>query len=194
MKLKDKVESILSSYQLLDHPFYRDWTAGTLSVESLRTYAREYGTFIAAIPAGWQNAGYADIADVERLHVEYWKMFTRSLGEVPVERPEIWEVKVLLKEMQELFNDQITALGALLSFEYQQPGISLSKLNGLKKNYSQLNPDTTYFEAHLNDWDEPELLLNRIELMSPGSQEAALHALEQAAARLWDALSGIHAS
>lgn len=194
MDLKDKIKSILSSYQLLDHPFYRDWTAGTLSTESLRTYAREYGTFIATIPEGWQNAGYPSIADVEKLHVEYWNMFTRSLGERPVEKPEIMEVKVLLKEIQELFNDQNTALGALLSFEYQQPEISLSKLNGLKKNYSQINPDTTYFEAHLNDWEEPELLLDRIEKLATDSQEEALNAVELSVRLLWNALSGIHAS
>ncbi|MER3558451.1 MAG: pyrroloquinoline quinone biosynthesis protein PqqC, partial [Armatimonadota bacterium] len=53
MELQTRLNEIVAKWNLLNHPFYQAWSAGTLPVESLRAYAQEYGAFIRELPLGW---------------------------------------------------------------------------------------------------------------------------------------------
>ena len=44
------LDGIISEKSLLKHPFYQAWTAGTLPMEKLREYAKQYFHFEAAFP------------------------------------------------------------------------------------------------------------------------------------------------
>ena len=57
---------------LREHPFYLAWSAGTLPVAALTTYAREYGAFIGVLDSGWEALGDRESAAIERAHVELW--------------------------------------------------------------------------------------------------------------------------
>ena len=46
MNTKKRFDTILEKWDLLKHPFYQAWSAGTLPVEALKVYASEYGAFI----------------------------------------------------------------------------------------------------------------------------------------------------
>ena len=60
--MKQQLDTILEKWDLLKHPFYQAWSAGTLPVEALQVYAREYGNFIANLPRGWETLNDAATA------------------------------------------------------------------------------------------------------------------------------------
>ena len=49
-KFSETLDAIVEERSLLKHPFYQAWNAGTLPLESLREYARQYFHFEAAFP------------------------------------------------------------------------------------------------------------------------------------------------
>jgi pyrroloquinoline-quinone synthase len=46
----ERLEATIGRYDLLCHPFYRAWSAGELSREDLREYARHYYHHVQAFP------------------------------------------------------------------------------------------------------------------------------------------------
>ena len=46
----ETLDAIVAERSLLKHPFYQAWTAGTLPIENLRDYAKQYFHFEAALP------------------------------------------------------------------------------------------------------------------------------------------------
>ena len=44
------LDALTTQMNLLDHPFYREWTAGTLPLQRLRNYAQQYYRHVAAFP------------------------------------------------------------------------------------------------------------------------------------------------
>jgi pyrroloquinoline-quinone synthase len=190
--LESRVQEIIRKWDLLQHPFYQSWSEGCLPKEELVTYASEYGTFIRQIAPAWQACGYPQIADVETGHATIWQNFALSLGTEIAEDSSVAEVSALNAFMDRAANDKASAIGALLAFEYQQPTTVDSKLKGLKMHYSDLAADEEYFEIHLDDWDEPGMLIAEMEKMEAADLERSLDALEQTCELLWNALSGIH--
>jgi pyrroloquinoline-quinone synthase len=62
MSIKETLDVAVAKRNLLEHPFYQAWSAGTLPVDALRTYAREYGASAAHLfsdPAAAAGALYA---------------------------------------------------------------------------------------------------------------------------------------
>ena len=190
--LKERVESIIAKHNLLEHPFYQSWSCGTLPKEQLTLYSSEYGTFIKQIASLWESCGYKDIADVEREHAILWNQFAQSLGTAIAESASVDQIMALNAFMSKACQDKASALGALLAFEYQQPTTVESKLKGLRTHYQSLNADEVYFEVHLDDWDEPGLIIKELEQLTETERERAMDSLETACQLLWDALTGIH--
>ena len=60
MNLEARLDESIARWNLLESRFYQAWSAGTLPVEALRTYAAEYGAFISLIPKGWESHGVAE--------------------------------------------------------------------------------------------------------------------------------------
>src|SRR5205807_4592718 len=80
---------------LLKHPFYQAWNAGTLPVEALREYAKQYFHFEASFPRLLSSIHYRCESPVIRQsildnlwdeehgpdnHVAMWLRFCESLG------------------------------------------------------------------------------------------------------------------
>lgn len=191
MDFKQTLDNKISAYNLLDHPFYEAWSAGELPVEVLRTYAREYGAFIATIPNGWETINDAEIAAEETEHIHMWADFANGLDTV-VSKAEIPQVKALLQTADELFSEPATALGALYAFEAQQPATAQSKLAGLQAFYQLPKTVEPYFETHSHNEHEAEKLLARIGALPSESHATVVQACEQMSAALWNALTGIH--
>ena len=49
-QFSETLDAIIDERSLLKHPFYQAWNAGTLPLESLREYAKQYFHFEAAFP------------------------------------------------------------------------------------------------------------------------------------------------
>src|SRR5512136_3484503 len=79
MSIKDNLDLAVSKRNLLEHPFYQAWSAGTLPVDALRTYAREYGAFIRLLPTAWGALQDAETAEEEREHADLWDRFASAL-------------------------------------------------------------------------------------------------------------------
>ncbi len=48
--LPESLDSLIEKHHLLKHPFYRAWTEGKLSKESLGLYAKQYYQHVRAFP------------------------------------------------------------------------------------------------------------------------------------------------
>ncbi len=181
---------VFEQYNLLQHPFYLAWNAGRLTKEQMAVYADEYGSFIQLISKGWKAAGEQAIAMEEEEHYVLWKNFAESLGTKKM-RANISQVNELVSSVKNCFGSYAGALGALYAFEAQQPATAASKLEGLKKHYSDWHPDETYFTIHQADFEEPALLEKKINSLSKEEKLVAALACEETCSLLWNALTGI---
>ena len=191
MEFKQALDSKIADHNLLNHPFYQAWSAGELSLDTLRSYAREYGAFISTIPQGWETIDDTEIAAEETEHIDLWADFATGL-DTSVSEAQIPQVKALFKTANELFSEPATALGALYAFEAQQPATAQSKLEGLKTFYQLPKTVEPYFETHSHNEHEAEILLERIAELPSESHATVVEACEQMSVALWNALTGIH--
>jgi pyrroloquinoline-quinone synthase len=183
--------NVFRKYNLLDHPFYLAWNEGKLSREQLSLYAQQYGLFIQLISSGWHAANEEGIALEENEHYILWQKFGKSLNG---ENKNIFvpAVEELVNSTTENYKNYASALGALYAFEVQQPGTATSKLAGLQKHYGKWNVDETYFKIHADDIEEPELLEEKINDLSPQDKLIAAQACETTCGLLWNALTEIY--
>jgi pyrroloquinoline-quinone synthase len=178
MNLEARLQESIGRWNLLDSTFYQAWSAGTLPVEGLRTYAREYGAFISLVPRGWATHGDARIAKEERQHVGLWRQFAKTLH-TDIDAPQVATVQALAQTADRLFGDAVTALGALYAFEAQQPATTRSKLDGLRAHYDLPRSAEYYFQVHADDESEPRLLLSRMANLAPADQQRASDACRE---------------
>ena len=189
--MKQELETILEKWNLLKHPFYQAWSAGTLPVEALQVYAREYGNFIATLPRAWETLNDPETAAEERDHADLWTDFTAAVGGFTADASLNPTVR-LARVSDELFAARASALGALYAFEAQQPATAKSKLDGLRAHYNFPQAVEPYFEVHSANWHESEKILRQLDALPADERAQALAACERMAESLWDALTAIH--
>ena len=191
MTTKQYLDSILEKWDLLKHPFYQAWSAGTLPVEALKVYTSEYGAFINILEDGWKTLDDAETAQEEKEHAELWEQFAAAL-ETKISEPKITQTAELISTASKLFASPASTLGAMYAFEAQQPATAKSKLDGLKTHYSLPTEVEPYFEIHSANWHESEKILSALDKLSPEEQARAEAACALMAESLWNALTGIH--
>ena len=123
-------------------------------------------------------------------HYELWKNFAGSIGADRI-GANLPSVKQLVSTTESHYTTYAGALGALYAFEAQQPATASSKLDGLRKHYSEWKADETYFKLHENDLAEPAMLEEKIKLLKESDKAIAQSACASTCKSLWDALSGI---
>jgi len=149
------LDSMISEWSLLKHPFYQAWTAGTLSLERLQNYAVEYYPHVAAFPRYLStiHSRCADIATRQALlenlieeergtenHPELWLRFAEAIG---VARERVLDSTAsassigLVDEFTELAESGHipSGLAALYAYESQIPAVATAKIDGLKRFY-----------------------------------------------------------
>ena len=190
----DQLDAIVNQFDLNDHPFYQDWRAGTLPVERLAEYAAEWAPFIAAIDRGWERIGEPAYAAEEREHDELWSQFRAALGPRGLAGMERSQSRTLLAVGEEAFTEIPETLGALYSFEVQQPTTAQSKLAGLREHYAGTVDETAqeYFREHAIETDEPAMLAARLEQLTDAEFARARTACAIFSAAAWGALDGVY--
>jgi pyrroloquinoline-quinone synthase len=188
----DQLDAIVRQFDLNEHPFYTEWRAGTLPVERLATYADEWAPFIAVVDSGWDRIGYPEYAAEEREHDELWQAFRAELGA----RGEMTlpHSKTLLAVGEGAFAAVPESLGALYSFEVQQPRTATSKLDGLREHYAGTVGEAgqRYWVEHAVETDEPAMLAARIDALSDDDFARARTACALFSAAAWGALDGVY--
>ncbi len=169
MQLRSLLEGIIASRHLLDHPYYQRWSAGELTLDELREYARQYWHFTHAFPTfvSGIHANANEIAVRQLLlenlieeergpenHPELWLRFCAALGlsrdEVTASEPTeaTREAIATLRELTRQ-GDTHEGLAALFAYEAQVPAVAKAKIEGLAKWYAIAEPrDVAFFSVH----------------------------------------------
>jgi pyrroloquinoline quinone (PQQ) biosynthesis protein C len=143
--------TMLLKYRLLNHPFYESWMEGKITFMQLSRYAASYNQFIQKIPEYWEKIliefndnspeGERIVADEIR-HGELWSKWSNYLP-IPESFPIMDDLINTLDKM-----NPSELLGAIHSFEIQQPEIARSKKNGLMLYYGFKEEELDYFNEH----------------------------------------------
>jgi pyrroloquinoline-quinone synthase len=215
-----ELDTRITKYDLLGHPFYKAWSAGQLTREELREYGRDYFHHVEAFPAYLQEFG-SRVKDDQlrrvvfmnredelgaesggRPHAELWLDFVEGMGgerdtngHVPA--PEVNELIGTFHSFAREGSPE-EALAVLYAYESQVPRVAAEKARGLRHMYGANETTCGYFTVHVTadayhsrTWRHQ---LAKLVEANPGSAERALKAGENAARALWQALDGIEAA
>jgi pyrroloquinoline-quinone synthase len=165
MNVLDSLDRARAELDVLEHPFYRRWSAGELSASELARYAHEYRHAVSALAHASVRAAqkapptYApplrDHAREETEHIELWERFARAAGATSVngdERvaPDPLPETLMCARAWSAGEHLLEHLAVLYAIEAGQPEVSSTKLEGLVKHYgySPEGPAVEYFRVH----------------------------------------------
>ncbi|MGC1385297.1 MAG: CADD family putative folate metabolism protein, partial [Candidatus Acidiferrales bacterium] len=168
--LLESLDAMIAKHNLLQHPFYRAWTEGRLSKDSLALYAQQYYQHVRAFPENLKqlasrsenepklNALVQENLDEEldasAPHPKLWRQFAESIGvnESSIEgaRP-LPGVAALLDTYDEAATQGslAQAVASFYAYEAQVPEIAGEKISGLRRFYGVTEPRAlAYFAVH----------------------------------------------
>lgn len=162
------LDRLVEKHHLLKHPFYRAWTQGTLSRESLALYAEQYYQHVRAFPENLKQLAsrtngelhaivaenLAEEIDPAGPHPMLWRQFAGAVGatnEGLNSAKPLPGVALLLDEFEDFSEhaSKAQAVAAFYVYEAQVPEIASQKIAGLKKYYGITDePSLRYFAVH----------------------------------------------
>jgi pyrroloquinoline-quinone synthase len=213
-----RIDAAVAARAMLCHPFYQAWTEGRLSLDTLRSYARQYFHHVEAFPAAvsavhsncpdrsGRRMLAENLAEEEGLdagkqdHASLWLMFACGLGEdEPSVRaqPLNAETGALIETFRRLSRQSYASgLGALYAYESQFPGVAAAKIEGLVDRYGIEDEETLrFFQVHSTaDVEHSAVCRELLDRLPAEQQTEALAAGEELAQALWNFLSGVEAT
>lgn len=211
-ELKRKLDDATKDHRILEHPFYKAWAAGTLTLEDLAHYSAQYWRQVEAFPRYLESVGARlpqgvakeivaeNLRDeVEGDHLGLWLDFAKGVG---AEADEVRRAQPAAQtsECVESFSNGMKtaslpfALGMLYAYESQTPGVAATKVAGLREHYGVDGKPLEYFELHGElDVEHSDDLVRALETVVDGDaavKEAEAGARAGAGA-VWGLLTGI---
>lgn len=195
----------IATHDLLCHPFYKAWSAGELTREDLREYARDYYHHVEAFPTYLAELGIrldegelrravlANLADEKGFlddasgtagveHSEVWLDFAEGMGaerEIYGHTP-VSEMTSLIEFFHRVASEGTPeeALAAFYTYESQVPRIAAEKARGLRKIYGANEKTCGYFTLHTTaDIAHSEVWKEQLEKRIEANPETAEKAL-----------------
>jgi pyrroloquinoline-quinone synthase len=213
MNFTSSLISKLSDKHLLKHPFYTAWNCGSVPMETLRLYARQYYHHVQAFPR-YISATHSNCESLQSRqfllenlideekgsenHPELWLRFAEGLGEsrqnVKNETPLPETGELVGTFLNSTRRSYAEGLGALFAYEHQIPEIATFKIEALKKHYSiQQESTLSFFEVHRQaDVYHTQTLKELMEDLPTGDKEQVEKTARIAADQLWKFLDGIY--
>lgn len=213
--LVEELDSMVSERSLLRHPFYQQWTAGTLSLGRLRDYAAQYYRHVAAFPR-YLSAIHARCEDLETRqmllenlideergaenHPELWLRFAEALGlgrDAVFAAAALPGTRALVDTFARLSREASVgaALAALYVYETQTPAVATAKIDGLRRFYGVADARSlAFFTVHqCADVDHARAVAELVSRHSTTAAEQgeALEAAASALDSLWAMLDGV---
>ena len=218
-----QLDTRISKYDLLCHPFSKAWSAGRLTREDLREYAQDYYHHVEAFPSylaafgmrledgELRRAVFANMCDEKGVetrkgsggvpHSDLWLDFAEGMGS---SRNLEWhnpvpEIRRLIRYFHRVASEGLPeeALAAFYAYESQVPRVAVEKERGLREMYGADDKTCGYFSLHADaDVHHARVWRGLLEKRIDEHSEAAdaaLDAAENAARLLWQALDGIDA-
>jgi pyrroloquinoline quinone (PQQ) biosynthesis protein C len=209
MDVLARIDRARQECNVLEHPFYRRWSAGELSASELGLYSQQYRHAVVALAVAARGAAekasaphaaaLARHAEEEARHVAIWDRFAgvASMASTGEAFPSAGERSLAETERCVVAwtagGDLLERLAVLYAIEAGQPEISRTKLEGLveRYGYSEEGPATEYFRLHATlDVEHARQTAGLIgELMSEDELEAQAQT-ERMVARARAALQG----
>ncbi len=211
------IDAKVAACSMLSHPFYQAWTDGTLPLDTLRQYARQYFHHVEAFPRAVSAVHSAcpdrdgrrmlaeNLAEEEGVeagkqdHASLWMMFACGLGEnesAVREQALNVETQALIDTFRRLSRKSYASgLGALYAYESQFPGVAAAKIEGLVERYD-INDEPTlrFFKVHESaDVEHSRVCRELLDLLPEDERIEAIDAGEELAGALWNFLSGVEA-
>ncbi|HSE64856.1 MAG TPA: CADD family putative folate metabolism protein [Thermoanaerobaculia bacterium] len=209
------LDALVAEKHLLKHPFYKLWSEGKLSRETIREYSISYYPHVAAFPT-YVSGVHSGCDDpkvrrelLENLveeeggeadHPTLWRRFAAALGAAESDLavvPRTPEVAAAIAEFRRATREGSVAegLAALYAYESQIPEISRTKREGLAEFYGIDAPEATRFfivheEADVWHRQVEREALGRV-AATPVDQERALASAERCLDALNGALDGV---
>jgi pyrroloquinoline-quinone synthase len=211
------IDATVAERAMLSHPFYQAWTDGTLSLDTLRDYARQYFHHVEAFPRAVSAVHSAcpdrigrrmlaeNLAEEEGVeagkqdHASLWLMFACGLGEDEAAVREQHlnpETEALIETFRRLSRKSYASgLGALYAYESQFPGVAAAKIDGLVERYGISDePTLRFFQVHQSaDVVHSQVCRDLLDRLPQAERAEAIDAGEELAGALWNFLSGVEA-
>jgi pyrroloquinoline-quinone synthase len=211
--LLQSLDALVEKHHLLKHPFYRAWTEGKLSKESLRLYAGQYYQHVRAFPENLKQVAERTNGSVQTLvkenlaeelhpaapHPTLWRQFARSLGvtDAALDSTRVLPgIAALLDTFDELAaqGSVAQAIAVFYAYEAQVPEIATQKISGLRRFYGITDPQAlAYFSVH-EEADVRHRAAWREWLSSQKNVDevAVLCAAERGLKAMWGALDAVY--
>ena len=158
-RIEQALSEALTGRQLLTHPFYRRWEAGTLGEGELAAYAEQYrhierqlpvtlAAIASALPEGRARtlveSNLSDELGVPSPHVTLFESFADAAGADPDVAPSP-ATEALLAAFP---TDPVAALAMVAAYEVQAADIAASKAEGLRRHYGMGERGTRFWDVH----------------------------------------------
>ena len=169
----DEVKKLLEQYAWANHPMWQALMEGTVNIEQLREWVRQYGVF-ALYNHGYHGPLYVNCPDPKmramlaevvyeegtgnlysngKPHNEIWCQFGEAIG---LTRDEMWGTELCsgARALKAFLNDRcnnsfIEGVSALmLAGEAQVPGFFDKLAKSLKKTFNLTDQDVEFFTIH----------------------------------------------
>ena len=168
-ELETRIAAVLEARSMLKHPFYIEWSNGTLPMVQLQEYARQYYHFEAAFPR-FLSAIHArteslavrqllldnlwDEEHGDRNHIALWLEFAAALG---LDADDVCQstpnptTSALIDHFHSVCREGpvANALATLYAYEGQVPRVAWQKMKGLTDHYGMEPSDFEFFSVHL---------------------------------------------
>jgi len=211
--LLESLDALVEKHHLLKHPFYRAWTEGKLSKDSLRLYAGQYYQHVRAFPENLKQVAGRTNGSVQSLvkenlaeelhpaapHPALWRQFARSLGvsdKALDSTRALPGVAALLDTFDGLASHGTVAqaIAAFYAYEAQVPEIAAEKISGLRRFYGITDPQAlAYFAVHEEaDVRHRAAWREWLSNQKDADQVAVLCAAERGLKALWGALDAVY--
>jgi len=211
----DQIDTEIEKNHLLNHPFYKAWSAGELDTEVIREYSAQYFKHVSAFPR-YLSSIHTNCDDIrvrqillenlvdeemgDENHPELWLRFAEGMGNA---RENVNQT-LAIDETQDLVNTYMKlskyqkyniGLAALYCYESMQPEISETKKEGLQKFYGIEDENTLKFftvHIHADKWHR-EVIRKLIAELNDDEEKHAemLSAVKEALHALNNFLSGM---
>jgi pyrroloquinoline-quinone synthase len=207
-----RVDERVAQKRLLDHPFYKAWSDGTLSRDALERYAEQYYHWVSAFPTflSLTHAQCPDLAvrqeilenliDEERgpdNHPELWLRFCDALGldRADVRAAAVYpETNAAISRLRAVCGRApwTAGLAALYAYESQQPAVMTTKMEGLRDRYGITDGHDFFVEHETADIAHSADERRLVDAHANGDAAVVLDGAEEALTALYELLDGVY--